>query len=87
MVSAGQSIDRMAFTGESAEVRKRKLLKLGASPYFGRINFGMKGKMQQKYNFADTRKLKMIKNVVFILPFIPTSQNIPISFYYGFRYM
>ncbi len=44
MVSAGQSIDRMAFTGESAEVRKRKLLKLGASPYFGRIDFGVKGR-------------------------------------------
>ncbi len=44
MVSAGQSINRMAFTGESAEVRKRKLFKLVASPYFGRINFGMKGR-------------------------------------------
>ncbi len=39
MVAAGQSIDRMAFTGESAVARKRKLLKLGASPYFGRIDF------------------------------------------------
>lgn len=44
MVSAGQSINRMAFTGESAEVRKRKLMKLGASPYFGRIDFGMRGR-------------------------------------------
>ncbi len=44
MVAAGQSINRMAFTGESAEVRKRKLMKLGASPYFGRIDFGMKGR-------------------------------------------
>jgi DNA helicase II / ATP-dependent DNA helicase PcrA len=39
MVSAGQSINRMAFTGESAVARKRKLLKLGDSPYFGRIDF------------------------------------------------
>ncbi|MBT1702204.1 HelD family protein [Chryseosolibacter indicus] len=39
MVAAGQSIDRMAFTGESAVARKRKLLKLGDSPYFGRIDF------------------------------------------------
>lgn len=39
MVAADQSINRMAFTGESAVVRKRKLLKLGSSPYFGRIDF------------------------------------------------
>jgi DNA helicase II / ATP-dependent DNA helicase PcrA len=39
MVAAGQSIDRMAFTGESAVARKRKLMKLGESPYFGRIDF------------------------------------------------
>ena len=39
MVAAGQSIDRMAFTGEAAVARKRKLLKLGQSPYFGRIDF------------------------------------------------
>ncbi len=39
MVSAEQSINRMAFTGESAVARKRKLLKLGDSPYFGRIDF------------------------------------------------
>jgi DNA helicase-2/ATP-dependent DNA helicase PcrA len=39
MVAAGQSINRMAFTGESAVARKRKLLKLRASPYFGRIDF------------------------------------------------
>jgi DNA helicase-2/ATP-dependent DNA helicase PcrA len=39
MVAAGQSINRMAFTGESAEARKRKLMKLGGSPYFGRIDF------------------------------------------------
>ena len=39
MVSAGQSINRMAYTGESAVARKRKLLKLIDSPYFGRIDF------------------------------------------------
>lgn len=39
MVAAEQSVNRMAFTGESAVARKRKLLKLGASPYFGRIDF------------------------------------------------
>jgi DNA helicase-2/ATP-dependent DNA helicase PcrA len=39
MVAAGQSINRMAFTGESAVARKRKLMKLGASPYFARIDF------------------------------------------------
>ncbi|MBT9395248.1 AAA family ATPase [Hymenobacter sp. NST-14] len=43
MVAAGQSIDRMAFTGEAAVGRKRKLLKLGQSPYFGRIDFGARG--------------------------------------------
>ncbi|QJX46228.1 AAA family ATPase [Hymenobacter taeanensis] len=39
MVAAGQSINRMAFTGEGAVARKRRLLKLGQSPYFGRIDF------------------------------------------------
>lgn len=39
MVAAGQSINRMAFTGESAVARKRKLQKLLTSPYFGRIDF------------------------------------------------
>jgi DNA helicase II / ATP-dependent DNA helicase PcrA len=39
MVAAGQSINRIAFTGESAVARKRKLLKLRDSPYFGRIDF------------------------------------------------
>jgi DNA helicase II / ATP-dependent DNA helicase PcrA len=38
-VSAGQSVNRMASTGESAVARKRKMLKLIASPYFGRIDF------------------------------------------------
>jgi DNA helicase-2/ATP-dependent DNA helicase PcrA len=39
MVSAGQSINRMATTGEGAVARRRKLLKLAQSPYFGRIDF------------------------------------------------
>jgi DNA helicase II / ATP-dependent DNA helicase PcrA len=39
MVAAGQSVNRMAFSGEGAVDRKRKLLKLMASPYFGRIDF------------------------------------------------
>ena|SRR5690606_39290145 len=39
MVAAEQSINRVAFTGESAVARKRKLMKLGDSPYFGRIDF------------------------------------------------
>jgi DNA helicase-2/ATP-dependent DNA helicase PcrA len=39
MVAAGQSINRMAFTGEAAVARKRRLIKLGQSPYFGRIDF------------------------------------------------
>lgn len=39
MVAAGQSINRMAFTGESSVSRRRKLMKLGNSPYFGRIDF------------------------------------------------
>jgi DNA helicase-2/ATP-dependent DNA helicase PcrA len=39
MVAAGQSINRMAFTGTAAVSRKRKLIKLGQSPYFGRIDF------------------------------------------------
>ena len=42
MVAAGQSINRMAFTGESAVARRKKLLKLSASPYFGRIDFAGK---------------------------------------------
>lgn len=38
-VSAGQSVNRMASTGEGAVSRKRKLMKLISSPYFGRIDF------------------------------------------------
>jgi DNA helicase II / ATP-dependent DNA helicase PcrA len=39
MVAAEQSVNRMAFTGEGAVARKRRLLKLIDSPYFGRIDF------------------------------------------------
>lgn len=39
MVAAGQSINRMAFSGESAVASKKKLMKLFDSPYFGRIDF------------------------------------------------
>lgn len=58
MVAAGQSIDRMAFTGEGAVARKRKLMKLVDSPYFGRIDFGAKGRTPQPvylgiYTFSD----------------------------------
>jgi len=49
MVAAGQSINRMAFTGESAVARKRKLLKLGNSPYFGRIDFLSEGEETPVY--------------------------------------
>ncbi len=38
-VAAGQSVNRMASTGESSVARKRKLMKLISSPYFGRIDF------------------------------------------------
>jgi DNA helicase-2/ATP-dependent DNA helicase PcrA len=41
MVAAGQSINRMAFSGESAVAMKRKLMKLHQSPYFGRIDFSV----------------------------------------------
>ncbi len=46
MVAAGQSINRMAFTGESAVLRRRKLLKLGKSPYFARIDFVLDGETE-----------------------------------------
>lgn len=39
MVAAEQSINRMAFTGESAVATRKKLLKLRDSPYFARIDF------------------------------------------------
>ena len=61
MVAADQSINRMAFTGEAAVARKRKLLKLGQSPYFGRIDFVPQGKEKWPvyigiYSFLDERQ-------------------------------
>ncbi|GAB2771791.1 DNA helicase-2/ATP-dependent DNA helicase PcrA [Hymenobacter luteus] len=58
MVSAEQSINRMAYTGEGAVARKRRLLKLGQSPYFGRIDFATPGKAANPvyigvYSFLD----------------------------------
>lgn len=41
MVAAGQSINRMALSGESAVTMKRKLMKLYQSPYFARIDFSV----------------------------------------------
>lgn len=46
MVAAEQSVNRMAFTGEGAVARKRRLLKLIDSPYFGRIDFIPTGEEQ-----------------------------------------
>ena len=43
IVSAGQSVIRMISHGESVVVRKRKLVKLMESPYFGRIDFTREG--------------------------------------------
>ncbi|GAB3829599.1 HelD family protein [Hymenobacter jeollabukensis] len=43
MVAAEQSINRMAYTGEGAVARKRRLLKLAQSPYFGRVDFAAAG--------------------------------------------
>jgi len=61
MVAADQSINRMAFTGEAAVTRKRKLLKLGQSPYFGRIDFAPAGKAELPvyigmYSFLDEQQ-------------------------------
>ncbi|MCC2548229.1 AAA family ATPase [Hymenobacter sp. BT175] len=61
MVAAGQSINRMAFTGEAAVARKRKLFKLGQSPYFGRIDFAAPDKAVTPvyigvYSFLDERQ-------------------------------
>jgi DNA helicase-2/ATP-dependent DNA helicase PcrA len=58
MVASGQSINRMAFTGESAVARKRKLMKLAGSPYFGRIDFVASGEEETPiyigiYTFSD----------------------------------
>ncbi len=42
MVAAGQSINRIAFTGENVVATKKKIQKLFQSPYFGRIDFSVK---------------------------------------------
>src|SRR5687768_18096162 len=59
MVAAEQSINRMAFTGESAVARKRKLFKLRESPYFGRIDFLTNNERSPVYigiySFSDER--------------------------------
>lgn len=67
MVAAEQSINRVAFTGESAVARKRKLLKLGDSPYFGRIDFVTGGDGERSaiyigiYTFSDeTQRANLI---------------------------
>jgi DNA helicase-2/ATP-dependent DNA helicase PcrA len=39
IVAADQSINRMTTIGESTAARKRRLIKLSESPYFGRIDF------------------------------------------------
>jgi DNA helicase-2/ATP-dependent DNA helicase PcrA len=49
MVAAGQSINRLAFTGESAVERKKKIQKLIESPYFGRIDFSADAKTTPIY--------------------------------------
>ena len=58
MVAAGQSIDRIAFTGESSVERRRRLLKLVDSPYFGRVDFTpQRGRLNAVYiglhSYAD----------------------------------
>ena len=60
MVAADQSINRMAFTGGAAVEKKRKLIKLAGSPYFGRIDFMARGERGPVYigihSFADFEK-------------------------------
>jgi DNA helicase-2/ATP-dependent DNA helicase PcrA len=61
MVAADQSINRMAFTGGAAVERKRKLYKLGLSPYFGRIDFIGSDQVRTPvyigiYSFVDMEK-------------------------------
>jgi DNA helicase-2/ATP-dependent DNA helicase PcrA len=65
MVAAGQSINRLAFTGESAVERKKKIQKLIESPYFGRIDFTSAEKTTPVYigygTFTDpARSLNLI---------------------------
>lgn len=57
-VAAEQSVNRMAFSGEGAVARKRRLLKLIDSPYVGRIDFTPAGGTRETvyigiYTFFD----------------------------------
>jgi DNA helicase-2/ATP-dependent DNA helicase PcrA len=61
MVAADQSVNRMAFTGGAAVEKKRKLIKLVQSPYFGRIDFIGNDKVRTPVyigisSFVDTEK-------------------------------
>jgi DNA helicase-2/ATP-dependent DNA helicase PcrA len=63
MVAAGQSINRMAISGESAVTMKRKLMKLHQSPYFGRIDFSVAGSEAKPvyigiYTYSDEKSQK-----------------------------
>jgi len=65
MVAADQSINRMAFTGEAAVARKRKLLKLSQSPYFGRVDFAPQGQPATPvyigmYSFLDEQQRQSV---------------------------
>ncbi len=66
IVAAGQSMHRMVFTEESAVARKRKLIKLSESPYFGRIDFQQAGEEKRSpiyigiYTFFDELDRKNI---------------------------
>ena len=63
MVAAGQSLNRIASTGENAVFLRSKIYKLFTSPYFGRIDFSARGLQPTPiyigiHSFADeiTRK-------------------------------
>ncbi|TGE06529.1 HelD family protein [Hymenobacter fodinae] len=65
MVAAEQSINRMAYTGEGAVARKRRILKLVQSPYFGRVDFGAKGQEAAPvyigvHSFMDEQRRNLI---------------------------
>ena len=64
LVAADQSINRMTTIGESTAARKRRLIKLGESPYFGRIDFVPSSSSQSNvvyigiYSFLDEASRK-----------------------------
>ena len=65
MVAADQSLNRMVSTGEGAVIRKRKLMKLLQSPYFGRIDFENNGERLPVYIgiytfFDETERANLI---------------------------